>query len=360
MNKYPCMLLSAAVFLGCSPAAHAVTPEEGRRIYLEAKGGNAESQYRMGLCFLKGDGVKRDPSQARFWFNKAAAQDHRAAKRSLLLIPKQPPLPVNPSIDPATREKKGRELYEYLYKHKDYKPERKYTYETYGRKKKATAPALGTAPDPAAVSALIRAGANVNYQGEDMNSLKSCPLSLILRMELFELVDLLIANGADVNLELTGNGKLNTSFCLLGFHCNNGNLLSAEYLLKNGADPDYVNQYGFPLLVWYARHGDDTVTALLLEYGADPEKMTEQPRLKGIKADTVHTALWAAANARGGIEEAKLEAVSNTLIRHKADVNHRAGNGTTPLDRAMATGKKNLARILKAAGAKTSAELNGK
>lgn len=359
MNCYPSLLLFAAVFLGCCLAVRAVTPEEGRRMYLEAKEGDVEAQYRLGLCFLKGDGVKRSPSQARFWLNKAAAQNHRAAKRSLLLIPKQPALPVNPSTDPVTREKKGRELYEYLYKHKDYKPERKYTYETYGRKKKATAPAQGTAPDPAAVSALIRAGANVNYQGEDMNSLKSCPLSLLLRMELFDLADLLIANGADVNLELTESGKLNSSFSLLSFHCNNGNLLPAEYLLKNGADPDYVNQYGFPLLVWYARHGNDTVTALLLKYGADPEKMTEQPRMKGFKADALHTALWAAANARG-IEEAKLEAVSSMLIRHKADVNHRASNGTTPLDRAVSTGKNSLARLLKDAGAKTSRELDGK
>lgn len=59
MTYYSRLLLSAAVFLGCSPAVRAVTPEEGRRIYLEAKEGNAESQYRLGLCFLKGDGVKR-------------------------------------------------------------------------------------------------------------------------------------------------------------------------------------------------------------------------------------------------------------------------------------------------------------
>ena len=77
MTYYSRLLLSAAVFLGCSPAVRAVTPEEGRRIYLEAKEGNAESQYRLGLCFLKGDGVKRSPSQAKFWFSKAARQGHR-------------------------------------------------------------------------------------------------------------------------------------------------------------------------------------------------------------------------------------------------------------------------------------------
>lgn len=122
MTYCPCLLLSAAVFLGCSPAVRAVTPEEGRRIYLEAKEGNAESQYRLGLCFLKGDGVKRSSSQAKFWFSKAARQGHRTAERSLRLIPKKAPLPVDPSADRATREKKGLELYEYLYKLKDYRP----------------------------------------------------------------------------------------------------------------------------------------------------------------------------------------------------------------------------------------------
>ena len=36
-----------------------------------------------------------------------------AAERSLRLIPKKAPLPVDPSADRATREKKGLELYEY-------------------------------------------------------------------------------------------------------------------------------------------------------------------------------------------------------------------------------------------------------
>lgn len=96
MTCYPCLLLSAALFLGCSSAVRAVTPEEGRRIYLEAKEGNAESQYRLGLCFLKGDGVKRSPSQAKFWFSKAAKQGHRTAERSLRLVPQKAPPACGP------------------------------------------------------------------------------------------------------------------------------------------------------------------------------------------------------------------------------------------------------------------------
>ena len=103
MNRYLSLLLSA-VLAGLT-AAQAVTPEEGRQIYMEAKAGKAEAQYRLGFCYLKGDGVKRSPSQAKFWFSKAAKQGHRTAERSLRLIPKTAPLPVNPSIDQATPDK---------------------------------------------------------------------------------------------------------------------------------------------------------------------------------------------------------------------------------------------------------------
>lgn len=356
MTNYSCLLLSAAVFLGCSSAVRAVTPEEGRRIYLEAKEGNAESQYQLGLCFLKGDGVKRSPSQAKVWFSKAAKQGHRTAERSLRLIPKKPPLPVDPSVDLATREKKGLELYEYLYKLKDYKPEREVAYTSYGRQKKGKFPAQGTPPDLSKVSALIRAGADVNYQGEDANSYKSCPLTLAVNMECYELADLLIANGADVNLELKENGKLGTSFSLLSRYSNDSQLLKAKYLLENGADPDYVRESGYPMLVWAARHGEEKLTALLLKYGADPNKTRAQPHKKSYKPGNGETALWAAANSSNA-EEPDLAAVTEILIRHKADVNRRAKDGTTALDRAMATKKDNVARILKTAGGKTSKEL---
>ncbi len=56
MNRYLSLLLSA-VLAGLT-AAQAVTPEEGRQIYMEAKAGKAEAQYRLGFCYLKGDGVR--------------------------------------------------------------------------------------------------------------------------------------------------------------------------------------------------------------------------------------------------------------------------------------------------------------
>lgn len=363
MTCHPCLLLSAAVFFGCSSAARAVTPEEGRRMYREAKEGNAESQYRLGLCFLKGDGVKRSPSQARFWFSKAATQGHRTAERSLRLIPKKAPLPVDPSVDGAAREKKGLELYEYLYKLKDYRPARESTTSSVtinGKRKYDKLPEQGTKPDLSKVSAFIRAGADVNYQGEGIRGDNSCALALAVDMQFFELADLLIANGADVNLEIgRSDNYKNASSSLLSRHYFNPRAPQAAYLLEHGADPDYVKNDGSTLLISAARHGQEESVKFLLENGADPNKPNGSPRMGHYKPANSETALWAVADASGLLENS-VNAVAKLLIEHKADVNYRSKDGSTPLDRAIATGKNSLVRILKGAGARTSRELKGK
>ncbi len=69
MNTHPCILLLAAALAGLAPV-HAITPEEGKQIYMEAKAGKAEAQYRLGFCYLKGDGVSpsiRPRGKKRVW-----------------------------------------------------------------------------------------------------------------------------------------------------------------------------------------------------------------------------------------------------------------------------------------------------
>ena len=99
--------------------------------------------------------------------------------------------------------------------------------------------------------------------------------------------------------------------------------------------------------------------AHLLENGADPNKPNGKPRLGHYKPANSETALWVLADV-SGLQENSINAAAKLLIEHKADVNFRARGGATPLDRAIATGKSSLARILKEAGAKTSRELDGK
>ena len=46
----------------------------------EARDGNSEAQYYLGLMYLGGYGVKEDPKSAAIWFGKAAKQGHKDAQ----------------------------------------------------------------------------------------------------------------------------------------------------------------------------------------------------------------------------------------------------------------------------------------
>ena len=52
-----------------------------------AEAGSAAAQYLLGKRYLKGDGVEKDLSLARHWFEKAAAQGDEEAKAALAAIP---------------------------------------------------------------------------------------------------------------------------------------------------------------------------------------------------------------------------------------------------------------------------------
>ena len=47
--------------------------------------GDAQAQYNLGFMYYKGEGVKQDLSQAKLWYEKAAAQGDAKAKESLKL-----------------------------------------------------------------------------------------------------------------------------------------------------------------------------------------------------------------------------------------------------------------------------------
>ena len=49
----------------------------------KAESGNAESQYRLGCIYLKGEGVAKNNSQAFKWFKAAAEQEHAKAQYEL-------------------------------------------------------------------------------------------------------------------------------------------------------------------------------------------------------------------------------------------------------------------------------------
>lgn len=53
----------------------------------QAASGNAAQQYNLGVRYLSGDGVAKDPRQARAWFAKAAAQGDPDALAALTNSP---------------------------------------------------------------------------------------------------------------------------------------------------------------------------------------------------------------------------------------------------------------------------------
>ena len=46
----------------------------------QAEQGNAEAQYKLGICYFLGRGVEKDPAKAVRWFKKAAEQGHANAQ----------------------------------------------------------------------------------------------------------------------------------------------------------------------------------------------------------------------------------------------------------------------------------------
>ena len=48
-----------------------------------AENGDIEAQYKLGCCYIAGNGTPRNPKQAEFWLQKAANQGHLPAHNDL-------------------------------------------------------------------------------------------------------------------------------------------------------------------------------------------------------------------------------------------------------------------------------------
>ena len=115
-----------------------------------------------------------------------------------------------------------------------------------------------------------------------------------------------------------------------------GNANAARYLLERGGDPDTKSFDFEPQLRVAATHAHQAVMKVLLEYDVDVAATTAS----GL------TALHGAAER--GPEGVEL------LLRHGANVQVRANNGTTPLHVAARHGQTEGAAVLLAAGADPS------
>jgi len=128
---------------------------------------------------------------------------------------------------------------------------------------------------------------------------------------------------------------------------------AVRVLLEAGADPNEGHERGYPVMhviVWTKVHSPDSgkkrrceVLAALIAHGGDVDARNPGG------PTTLHRAAYA-----GRVSAAKV------LLEAGADPNARETNGRTPLDTAEAHRQDEVAELLRACGAKTSAELDAK
>ena len=177
-----------------------------------------------------------------------------------------------------------------------------------------------------------------------------------------EMVEFLLARGADVSAKSTLDGTALHDAALLGRE------EVADLLIARGADPNAENRYGYVPLVSAARYGSKGVVELLLRKGADanisgfggttPMHAAAVSLLYGDEMVALLVAAGADVNARGGDGWTPLhEAVRSdhgsavkALIAHGADVNAKTDQGYTPLDLATNMGHDAIAIDLKGHG----------
>jgi ankyrin repeat protein len=223
------------------------------------------------------------------------------------------------------------------------------------------------ANDIDAVKKLIAAGADVNYQKDDMMGYTALGLAKDTVM-----MEVLISAGADINHQ-----DKSTGYTPLMNALNGSNTMVAGFLIRQGADINIKSNDGATALILACGCSED-IAKQLLEKGADIHALTDkgngvftQCAIVGLRRETVSYKFAEYLLAQGAdIDEANTTswykgytplfwAVSSGddklvsfLVEHGANVNAIAVEGKTPLSIATEAGNTNIVEILKAAGAK--------
>lgn len=217
------------------------------------------------------------------------------------------------------------------------------------------------------VKALIAAGADVNYQNDDMMGYTALELTRDTVM-----MKVLFLAGADINhkSKMTGYTPLMNAL-------NGQNKDIAGFLIRQGADIKLKSKDGTTALI-LACGCSEEIARKLLEKGADIHAITDrgmgvftQCTMVGLKRETVTYDFAEFLLSKGAnIDEKNTteyyggytplfwaveyndEKLVSFLVKKGANVNAKSTKGKTPLSIATGAGNTAIAEILKTAGAK--------
>ena len=120
---------------------------------------------------------------------------------------------------------------------------------------------------------LLEHDADINATGNDgMTALIHATFGIFSESVTLDMPELLVDRGADVNAQLTGEDA--TGWTALMFAANNGHPELVELLIARGADVDLQGADGVTALMRAACEGDHRSVNILLAAGADVNLQT--------------------------------------------------------------------------------------
>lgn len=106
---------------------------------------------------------------------------------------------------------------------------------------------------------------------EERNVQEETPLISAARQEKWEIVRLLVEEGADINAETEQGGLTALRYAIMA-----GNYEMTTYLIENGADVSQENEHGWTPLHTAARYGHMEILNFLIQEGADINARTDK------------------------------------------------------------------------------------
>ena len=203
------------------------------------------------------------------------------------------------------------------------------------------------------VRVLIDAGAEVYAESEDGDT----ALMWAARRGFTEIVEIL--KRAEAQAKPTAYVDINVELVEAVY---SGNTARVKQLLRQGADVNVEQKYGWTVLMDAAKAGQTEMVKVLIDAGADMTEYGDTALMFALgNTDTAIALIEAGADVNGkhgdGFTPLLLAAkeglteMTKILIEAGADVNAEADNGWTALDMSELSGHPEIAAILNQAGA---------